>query len=76
MTNDEFNARMAIGYAQAKADLSAPADEVFQRLIEEIVRIPAYGNGFSASRGISLFRLKGNAFRVWIFGFPLQGELP
>ncbi len=39
MTNDEFNARMAIGYAQAKAELSAPADEVFQRLIEEIENI-------------------------------------
>ncbi len=39
MTNDEFNARMAIGYAQAKADQSSPADEVFQRLIEEIENI-------------------------------------
>ena len=36
MTDDEFNARMSIGYAQAQADQSAPADEVFARLIEEI----------------------------------------
>ena len=38
MTDDEFNARMAIGYAQAQAqaDQSAPADEVFARLIGEI----------------------------------------
>ncbi len=39
MTNDEFNARMAIGYAQAKADQSSPADEVFERLIDEIENI-------------------------------------
>lgn len=39
MTNDEFNARMAIGYAQAKADQSSPADEVFERLIREIENI-------------------------------------
>ena len=36
MTDDEFNARMAIGYAQAQSDQSAPADEVFARLIGEI----------------------------------------
>ena len=36
MTDDEFNARMAIGYAQAQADQSAPTDEVFARLIGEI----------------------------------------
>lgn len=36
MTDDEFNARMAIGYAQAQADQSASADEVFARLIGEI----------------------------------------
>lgn len=36
MTDDEFNARMAIGYAQAQVDQSAPADEVFTRLIGEI----------------------------------------
>ena len=36
MTDDEFNARMAIGYAQAQADQSAPVDEVFARLIGEI----------------------------------------
>ena len=36
MTEDEFNARMAIGYAQAQCDESAPADEVFARLIGEI----------------------------------------
>ena len=36
MTDAEFNARMAVGYAQAKANQSAPADEVFSRLIGEI----------------------------------------
>ena len=36
MTDDEFNARMAIGYAQAQTDQSAPTDEVFARLIGEI----------------------------------------
>ncbi len=36
MTNDEFNARMTIGYAQAQADQSASAEEVFARLIGEI----------------------------------------
>lgn len=36
MTDEEFNARMAIGYAQAQSDQSAPADEVFARLIGEM----------------------------------------
>jgi DNA-damage-inducible protein J len=36
MTNEEFNARMAIGLTQAKANQSAPADEVFDRLIREL----------------------------------------
>lgn len=36
MTEDVFNARMTAGLAQAKANQSAPADEVFDRLIGEI----------------------------------------
>ena len=36
MTDDEFDRRMAMGLAQAKADQSAPLPEVFDRLIGEI----------------------------------------
>ncbi|NLL05209.1 MAG: type II toxin-antitoxin system RelB/DinJ family antitoxin [Clostridiaceae bacterium] len=36
MTGEEFNIRMAVGYTQAKANQSAPTDEVFSRLIGEI----------------------------------------
>ena len=36
MTKEEFDAAMAIGLAQAKAGQSAPADEVFDRLIGEL----------------------------------------
>jgi hypothetical protein len=36
MTDDEFERRMAMGLAQAKADQSAPLPEVFDRLIGEI----------------------------------------
>jgi DNA-damage-inducible protein J len=36
MTKEEFDARMAEGLAQAKADDSAPVDEVISRLIGEI----------------------------------------
>ena len=36
MTDDEFERRMAMGLAQAKADQSAPVPEVFDRLIGEI----------------------------------------
>ena len=32
MTKEEFDARMAVGCAQAKADRSSPAEEVFKRL--------------------------------------------
>lgn len=38
MTDVQFNARMAEGYAQAQKNQSAPADEVFARLVEEIKR--------------------------------------
>jgi DNA-damage-inducible protein J len=36
MTDEEFDRRMAMGLAQAKADQSAPVPEVFDRLIGEI----------------------------------------
>ena len=36
MTNEEFAARMSIGPEQAKADQSAPAKDVFSRLIGEV----------------------------------------
>ncbi len=36
MTEEEFNARMAVGYEQAKKGMSRPADEVFERLRREI----------------------------------------
>ena len=36
MTDDEFERRMAMGLAQAKADQAAPLPEVFDRLIGEI----------------------------------------
>lgn len=36
MDDAEFNARMTAGYEQAKANQSAPPDEVFDRLIGEI----------------------------------------
>lgn len=36
MSIEEFNARMEIGFAQAEADESSPADEVFSRLIGEV----------------------------------------
>lgn len=36
MSKEEFDKRMAAGLAQAKADLSSPADEVFSRLLGEI----------------------------------------
>lgn len=36
MTDEEFDRRMAMGLAQAKADQSAPLPEVFDRLIGEI----------------------------------------
>ena len=36
LTMEEFDQRMAIGLAQAKANQSAPVDEVFDRLIGEI----------------------------------------
>ena len=36
LTKEEFDQRMAIGLAQAKANQSAPVDEVFDRLIGEI----------------------------------------
>ena len=36
MTDEEFDRRMAMGLAQAKADQSAPVPEVFDRLIREI----------------------------------------
>lgn len=36
MTDEEFNARMAIGLAQAMAHDSSPAEEVFDRLAREI----------------------------------------
>ena len=36
MTDAQFNARMTAGYAQARQDQSAPAEEVFRRLFEEI----------------------------------------
>lgn len=38
MTDEQFNARMAEGLAQAQADQSAPAEEVFDRLIGELNR--------------------------------------
>ena len=38
MSIEEFNARMEIGFAQAEADESSPADEVFSRLIGEVSR--------------------------------------
>lgn len=38
MTDAQFNARMAEGYAQAQKNQSTPADEVFARLFEEIKR--------------------------------------
>ena len=38
MTDAQFNARMAAGYAQAREDCSTPAKEVFHRLFEEIQR--------------------------------------
>lgn len=36
MTREEFDRRMEMGLAQAKAGQGAPADEVFDRLIGEI----------------------------------------
>lgn len=36
MTTEQFNARMRAGYTQAQAGQSAPADEVFARLLREI----------------------------------------
>lgn len=36
MNDTEFDARMAVGLAQAKADQSCPVDETFSRLIGEI----------------------------------------
>lgn len=36
MTDEEFNARMEIGLAQAMAGNSAPVDEVYERLTKEI----------------------------------------
>ena len=36
LTTEEFDSMMAIGLAQAKANQSAPVDEVFDRLIGEI----------------------------------------
>ena len=33
MTKEEFDAAMSVGLAQARAGQSAPADEVFDRLI-------------------------------------------
>ena len=36
MTKEEFDARMAIGLSQAKADQSSPAGEVFDRLRAEL----------------------------------------
>lgn len=36
MSDTEFDARMAAGLAQAKADQSSPVDETFSRLIGEI----------------------------------------
>ena len=36
MTKEEFDAAMAVGLAEAKAGKSAPADEVFDRLIGEL----------------------------------------
>lgn len=36
MSREEFDARLEIGFTQAKADQSSPADEVFSRLIEEV----------------------------------------
>ena len=36
MSDTEFDARIAIGFAQAKADQSSPVDETFSRLIGEI----------------------------------------
>ena len=36
MPDEEFDARMAAGLAQAKENLSAPMDETFSRLIGEI----------------------------------------
>ena len=36
MTDEEFDRRMTMGLAQAKADQSAPLPEVFDRLIGEI----------------------------------------
>lgn len=38
MTSEQFSARMAEGLAQAQADQSAPAEEVFDRLIGELSR--------------------------------------
>ena len=35
---EQFSARMAEGLAQAQADRSAPAEEVFDRLIGELSR--------------------------------------
>lgn len=40
MDDAEFNARMTAGYEQAKANQSAPSDEVFDRLIGEIFLLP------------------------------------
>ena len=36
MTTEQFNARIQIGYTQAQSGQSAPADEVFARLLREI----------------------------------------
>jgi hypothetical protein len=36
MTTEEFDAAMSTGLAQAKANQSAPVDEVFDRLIGEL----------------------------------------
>ena len=36
MTDAQFNTRVTAGYAQARQDQSAPAEEVFRRLSEEI----------------------------------------
>lgn len=36
MSEEEFNARMAVGFEQAKKGMSRPADEVFERLLGEI----------------------------------------
>ena len=36
LTKEEFDAALAVGLAQARAGLSAPADEVFGRLLGEL----------------------------------------